>query len=72
MPGPTQSSPRTIGRYLLAGPIAVGGIASVHLGKLNGPVGFRRTVAIKRMLQTHAANPQAKAMLIDEARLSAG
>ena len=52
-------------------PIAVGGMASVHLGKLNGPEGFRRTVAIKRMLQSYASNPQARAMLIDEARLSA-
>ena len=62
---------RTIGRYLMSGPIAVGGMASVHLGKLNGPVGFRRTVAIKRMLQTWSSNPRSRAMLIDEARLAA-
>lgn len=70
MLGPTSSSPRAVGRYLLAGPIAVGGMASVHFGLLNGPRGFRRTVAIKRMLQTYAANPQARLMLVDEARLA--
>lgn len=70
MLGPTHSSPRAVGRYLLAGPIAVGGMASVHFGLLNGPRGFRRTVAIKRMLQTYAVNPQARLMLVDEARLA--
>jgi serine/threonine-protein kinase len=70
MLGPTHSQPRAVGRYLLAGPIAVGGMASVHFGKLNGPKGFRRTVAIKRMLQTYATNPQARLMLVDEARLA--
>lgn len=70
MLGPTHANPRVVGRYLLAGPIAVGGMASVHFGLLNGPRGFRRTVAIKRMLQTYAANPQARLMLVDEARLA--
>jgi serine/threonine-protein kinase len=46
-------------------------MASVHFGRLNGPVGFRRTVAIKRMLQAFAGSPQARAMLIDEARVAA-
>lgn len=61
---------RSIGRYLLGGPIAVGGMASVHLGRLDGPVGFRRTVAIKRMLGAFASSQQAREMLIDEARLA--
>lgn len=70
MPGPASHRPRAVGRYLLAGPIAVGGMASVHFGKLNGPRGFTRTVAIKRMLQEYATNPQARLMLVDEARLA--
>lgn len=49
----------------------MGGMASVHLGRLTGPVGFRRTVAIKHMLESYASNPHARAMLIDEARLAA-
>lgn len=66
-----MTAPRAIGRYVMAGPIAVGGMASVHFGRLNGPVGFRRTVAIKRMLESYASNAQARAMLLDEARLAA-
>jgi serine/threonine-protein kinase len=45
-------------------------MASVHFGRLDGPSGFRRTVAVKRMLESYAANAQARAMLVDEARLS--
>ncbi len=63
-------TPRTLGRYLISGPIAVGGMASVHLGKLSGPAGFGRTVALKRMLQSFASNPKARQMLLDEARLT--
>jgi len=65
------SPTRVVGRYVLGGPIAVGGMASVHYGRLDGPVGFRRTVALKRMLGAFAGSPQARAMFIDEARLAA-
>jgi hypothetical protein len=44
-----SSQPRRIGRYLLYGPIASGGMATVHLGRLVGEAGFSRTVAIKRL-----------------------
>ncbi len=73
MPCPMSGTPptvRTLGRYLISQPIAVGGMASVHLGKLNGPAGFGRTVALKRMLQSFGANPKARTMLLDEARLT--
>lgn len=62
-------SPRSIGRYLMAGPIAVGGMASVHLGRLEGTAGFRRTVVIKRMLAS-SSDTEARAMLLDEAHLA--
>ncbi|MDP1916779.1 MAG: serine/threonine-protein kinase [Myxococcales bacterium] len=62
-------SPRSIGRYLMAGPIAVGGMASVHLGRLEGTSGFRRTVVIKRMLAS-SSDTEARAMLLDEAHLA--
>ena len=62
-------SPRTIGRYLMARPIAVGGMASVHLGRLEGTSGFRRTVVIKRMLAS-SSDTEARAMLLDEAHLA--
>lgn len=53
----------------MAAPFAVGGMASVHLGRLEGAVGFRRAVVIKRMLAS-AGNVEARAMLLDEARLA--
>lgn len=53
----------------MAGPIAVGGMASVHLGRLEGTAGFRRAVVIKRMLAS-SADTEARAMLLDEAHLA--
>ncbi len=61
----------TLGRYALFGEIAAGGMATVHLGRLIGPVGFARTVAIKR-LHPHLRNdPEFVAMFLEEARLAA-
>jgi hypothetical protein len=60
-----------VGRYALGDEIASGGVATVHLGRLLGQVGFARTVAIKRLLPQFAKDPEFSAMLIDEARLAA-
>jgi serine/threonine-protein kinase len=60
-----------VGRYALHGVLAVGGMATVHLGRLMGPVGFSRTVAVKRMHPQFAGDPQFVAMFLDEARLAA-
>lgn len=62
-------APRQIGRYTLHEALATGGMATVHLGKLNGPDGFSRTVAIKRLHEQFAAETEFVAMLLDEARL---
>src|ERR1700733_14777693 len=62
---------RILGRYALYDEIAAGGMATVHLGRLIGPVGFSRTVAIKRLHQQYAKNPEFVAMFLDEARLAA-
>ncbi|MCA9623052.1 MAG: protein kinase [Myxococcales bacterium] len=59
---------RRIGRYLLYGPIASGGMATVHYGALLGEGGFSRTVAIKRLHGRRSDRSQVKALL-DEARL---
>ena len=67
----TESSPRAIGRYLLFGELAAGGMASVHLGRLVGPVGFSRTVAIKRLHPQLARDADGVAAFMDEARLTA-
>jgi eukaryotic-like serine/threonine-protein kinase len=60
---------RVVGRYALHGELAAGGMAAVHLGRLLGPVGFARTVAIKRLHSQHARDPDFVAMFLDEARL---
>jgi len=67
-PSPT---PTMLGRYALYEKIASGGMASVHIGRLVGPVGFSRTVAIKRMHPQFASDPEFVSMFLDEARLAA-
>ncbi len=59
-----------LGRYALFDQIAEGGMATVHLGRLVGPVGFSKIVAIKQMHESAARNPDFVAMFLDEARLS--
>jgi serine/threonine protein kinase len=65
------SPPRLLGRYALYDRIAAGGMATVHLGRLLGPVGFSRTVAIKRLQPQFAEDPEFVSMFLDEARLAA-
>jgi serine/threonine-protein kinase len=60
-----------VGRYVVYDEIAAGGMATVHLGRLMGAVGFARTVAIKRLLAHHARDEDFTAMFLDEARLAA-
>src|SRR5262249_31177054 len=62
---------RSIGRYVIHDEIAAGGMATVHLGRLVGPIGFSRTVAIKRLHPHLAREPDVAAMFLDEARLAA-
>jgi len=71
--GPSQpdGNVRVIGRYALYGPLAAGGMATVHFGRLLGPVGFSRTVAIKRLHAQFAQDPEFVSMFLDEARLAA-
>jgi serine/threonine protein kinase len=59
-----------VGRYVLHDPIAAGGMAIVHLGRLVGPVGFARTVAIKRVHPNLAYDQDFVRMFVDEAHLA--
>jgi serine/threonine-protein kinase len=68
--GAADRSPLVLGRYALFDRIASGGMASVHLGRLLGPVGFARTVAIKRLHAQFAEDPEFVSMFMDEARLA--
>src|SRR5277367_6228356 len=60
-----------LGRYALYEKIASGGMASIHIGRLLGPVGFSRTVAVKRMHAHFSEDPDFVSMFLDEARLAA-
>jgi hypothetical protein len=54
-----------VGRYALHGRIAAGGMATVYFGKLLGPVGFSRPVAIKRLHPQLAREENVRHMFID-------
>ncbi|MEO7096005.1 MAG: serine/threonine-protein kinase, partial [Polyangiales bacterium] len=71
MSPPVSGKARILGRYALYDEIASGGMASVHYGRLLGPVGFARTVAIKRLHPQFAKDPEFVSMFLDEARLAA-
>ncbi len=68
----TSATPlMVVGRYAIYDEIACGGMATVHVGRMFGPVGFTRTVAVKRMHAHIAKDPEFTAMFLDEARLAA-
>jgi len=60
-----------VGRYSIFGPLASGGMATVHLAKLVGSAGFSRVVAVKRMHRDLLLDPEFREMFVDEARLAA-
>jgi serine/threonine-protein kinase len=57
-------------RYAIHDVIGAGGMATVHLGRLLGPMGFSRTVAIKRLQEQCARDPEFRAMFLDEGRIA--
>jgi eukaryotic-like serine/threonine-protein kinase len=61
---------RTIGRYVLYDEIGVGGMATVHVGRLLGTAGFSRTVAIKRLHPHCSRDPRFVTLFLDEARVT--
>lgn len=63
--------PTRVGRYALYGELASGGMGSVYLGRLVGPAGFSRTVAVKSLHPHLARDPEFVTMFLDEARLAA-
>jgi serine/threonine protein kinase len=60
----------TIERYAIHHEIASGGMATVHFGRLVGPSGFSRTVAIKKAHPHLVSDREFSLMFLDEARLS--
>ena len=60
-----------LGRYAVFDEIASGGMATVHVGRLLGPAGFSRTVAVKRLYPHLARDPHFASRFLEEARLAA-
>src|SRR3990172_3802676 len=59
------------GKYTLVRRIAAGGMAELYLAKQQGPAGFQKWVAIKRILPDLAKDPEFVTMFLNEARLAA-
>lgn len=66
----TAGSPAKFGSYLVYEQLGVGGMASVHVAESRGPGGFRKRVALKRLLDHAAANETLVGLFTDEARLA--
>ncbi len=60
-----------LGRYRVVDEIGVGGMASVHLARADGPGGFQKWVAIKRIHKHLAEDDTFIRMFLDEARIAA-
>ena len=67
----TPATKEEVERYELVSELATGGMATVYLGRLRGPHGFARTVAVKVMHPQYAKDPSFHEMFLDEARLTA-
>ncbi len=63
--------PIPFGKYLLLERINVGGMAEIFLARSRGVQGFKRILAIKKILPTMAEDEEFIAMFIDEARIAA-
>ena len=60
-----------LGKYQLVRKLAAGGMAEVFLAKAAGPMGFEKTLVLKRILPNLAADPQFVQMFLAEAKLAA-
>src|SRR5262245_10316816 len=66
-----SATPETIGKYEVFPAFAHGGMASIHVGRLQGPAGFSKVVAVKQLSPIFATSQRHIRMLFDEARLTA-
>jgi eukaryotic-like serine/threonine-protein kinase len=62
---------KPIGPYIIERRLAAGGMAEVFVARREGPHGFTKRVALKRILPQFGEDPDFVAMFIDEARLAA-
>ena len=59
------------GKYELISKLAIGGMAEVFLARAAGPMGFEKTVVLKRILPHLAEEPGFVKMFLREAKLVA-
>ena len=69
--GPFTGGTYFLGRYRVVDEIGVGGMASVHLARMDGPGGFQKWVAIKRIHPHLVEDETFVNMFLDEARVAA-
>lgn len=67
---PRPAAPERIGRYQLCFELASGGMASVYLARADGPPGFQKLVALKRIHPHLAQERDYVDMFLDEARIA--
>src|SRR3954451_19288417 len=60
-----------LGRYRVVDEIGIGGMASVHLARMDGPGGFQKWIAIKRIHSHLVEDDSFVQMFLDEARVAA-
>ncbi|OJH36086.1 serine/threonine-protein kinase [Cystobacter ferrugineus] len=60
-----------VGKYQLIRKLATGGMAEVYLAKAAGPMGFEKTLVLKRILPHLAEEPTFVEMFLSEAKLAA-
>ncbi|CAN5245764.1 hypothetical protein BH09MYX1_BH09MYX1_48810 [soil metagenome] len=63
--------PSKIGRYDIRAKLADGGMATIYVGRLAGPAGFERLVAIKVIKPEFSSEKSFTDMFLDEARIAA-
>ena len=68
--GLVPKAPSKIGRYDLCFELASGGMASVHLARVEGNPGFEKLVALKRIHPHLACEQEYVEMFLDEARIA--
>lgn len=62
--------PERIGRYRVVSRLGSGGMAEVFLGVLEGPLGFEKSVVLKRIRPELAVDESYRQMFVNEARIT--
>lgn len=66
-----MGDPTRLGRYTLLGRIGAGGMGEVFLARVEGPEGFEKRLALKRIAPALADDPRFRQRFAAEARLAA-